>query len=295
MKLRFFNGAVFRFATLAITCVLAALLSPLTLAVGADATNSPAPVLPPTSATIPASTPASTPATADSNGATTTPAAPINGLSYDSFRLVAERNIFNPNRFGRATERETTRREPERRARTESIALVGTMSYEQGHFAFFDGSDANYRRVLKRADTIAGLTVASVTPQHVILRASGTNENEITLPLGMQLQRHDEGKWEVTKRPEVAFANGPLGSSSAASAGSTSIPGEENDVVKRMMQQREQDSPPPLPATETAPSADPDSSIHSSNSNNSTNTNPGSAGAESDVLRRLMQRREKGE
>src|SRR5262245_49763727 len=70
---------------------------------------------------------------------------PAAGLTLDAFRLIADRNIFNPNRSGRTPEREYTRREPERRVRTESLALVGTMSYDHGLFAFFDGSNSDYR------------------------------------------------------------------------------------------------------------------------------------------------------
>jgi hypothetical protein len=61
---------------------------------------------------------------------------------YTSFRIIAERNIFNPNRSGRAG-RNATRREPEKRKRVESFALVGTLSYEKGQFAFFDGASSS--------------------------------------------------------------------------------------------------------------------------------------------------------
>src|SRR5262245_20185027 len=99
------------------------------------------------------------------NGAST---GATSGLTLESFHIIHDRNIFNPNRSGRSPEREYTRRE-ERRPRAESFALVGTLSYEKGFFAFFDGSSSDYRRVLKASDTIAGFTVAEVTPQQVTL------------------------------------------------------------------------------------------------------------------------------
>src|SRR2546425_1235805 len=52
-------------------------------------------------------------------------------LDYSSFRIVSERNIFNPNRSSRSNR--NTRTDSERRVKIESFALVGTMSYEKGY------------------------------------------------------------------------------------------------------------------------------------------------------------------
>ena len=73
-------------------------------------------------------------------------------LDLESFRLIWERNIFNPNRTGRysRTQQYTRRREPDRRAPVESFALMGTMSYEKGNFAFFEGSSSQYQKVLEK-------------------------------------------------------------------------------------------------------------------------------------------------
>src|ERR1041385_6179537 len=60
-------------------------------------------------------------------------------LHFSSFRIITERNIFNPRRSARYVPTERTRRPS---TRTDSFALVGTMSYEKGFFAFFDGSSS---------------------------------------------------------------------------------------------------------------------------------------------------------
>src|SRR5262245_38315845 len=57
-------------------------------------------------------------------------------LDESAFRIVSERNIFNANRSG-GTVRSTSSRRP---VRVETFALVGTMAYEKGVFAFFEGS-----------------------------------------------------------------------------------------------------------------------------------------------------------
>src|SRR6266404_1853175 len=70
-------------------------------------------------------------------------------VDYQSFRIISERNIFNPNRSGRSDRSEyRTRREPDRRGRSTAFGLIGTMSYEKGSFAFFDGTSSEYRKVL---------------------------------------------------------------------------------------------------------------------------------------------------
>ena len=116
-----------------------------------------------------------------------------------AFNLITERNIFNTRRSARYVP--SARRDTRRPARSEAFALVGTLAYEKGPFAFFDGSRSDYKEVAKQGDSIAGFKVVEIAPSHVKL-ASATNEVE--LALGMQLHREDEGPWEVSVRPESA-------------------------------------------------------------------------------------------
>jgi len=120
---------------------------------------------------------------------------------YSAFKLINERNIFNTRRSPRYVP--SDRRET-RRTRSESFALVGTMRYEKGLFAFFDGTRSDYRKVLKQDDTIAGFKITAIEPSHVVL-ASATNE--VDLRVGKQLRREDEGEWKMSDRPEVIEAS----------------------------------------------------------------------------------------
>ena len=212
-----------------------------------------------------------------SSGSETNSPAPAaaSALTLESFHIISDRNIFNPNRSGRNPEREYTRRE-ERRPRAESFALVGTLSYDKGYFAFFEGSSSDYRRVLKASDTIAGFTVGEVTPEQVTLQS--TNHGDYALPMGMQLQRYEEGKWELAPRPRPS-TNERSAQSTFASSSSSSGGGNE-EVLKRLMQQREQEGAVnPAPLSETPPVAT--KSIPTSTSS-----------GEDEVVRRMMQRRE---
>ena len=119
--------------------------------------------------------------------------APIR-LNEDSFRVISDRNIFNPNRFARSSGR--TRTESRPASRVESFTLVGLMAYEKGVFAFFDGTSANYRKTLEADGTISEFKITGLSPKQVKL-VSGTNE--FTLHVGMQVRREDEGDWFLTE------------------------------------------------------------------------------------------------
>jgi hypothetical protein len=115
---------------------------------------------------------------------------------YRNFEIIAKKNIFNPRRspaYVPSERPQTVRR------RTESLALVGVMSYGKGPMAFFDGSRSDYRKMLKPNESIAGFKVTAIDATSVKLSAS---TNEIELQLGMQLAREEEGEWKLSMRPE---------------------------------------------------------------------------------------------
>jgi len=95
---------------------------------------------------------------------------PTNYALFSGF--ISVRNIFNPARYavrGNTVIRTTTTPRVVRR-----FSLVGTMSYEKGMFAFFDGNQNNLRKVLYQSDSnsIAGYTVAEITPAGVQLQSA---------------------------------------------------------------------------------------------------------------------------
>jgi hypothetical protein len=112
-------------------------------------------------------------------------------MTYDSFRMISDRNIFNPNRFARASGR-TAARSTRPASRVESFSLVGIMAYEKGTIAFFDGSKSDYKQALLTGGVVGEYKVAQITPDAVRL-AQGTNTFD--LKVGMQMRREDEGDW----------------------------------------------------------------------------------------------------
>ena len=157
-----------------------------------------------------------------------------------TFRIISERNIFNATRSG-GTPRFNDG--PRRQRRVDAFSLVGTMDYEKGSFAFFDGSSSEYRKGLQCGGSIAGYKILAVEPHQVRL-AVGTNQ-PVAMRVGMQMRREEDGEWQLSDRSESYASSGPSTSSEGArtTAASTSSSGaEESDVVKRLMAQREKEN-----------------------------------------------------
>jgi hypothetical protein len=151
-------------------------------------------------------------------------------LDYAAFRVVAERNIFDPNRSPRSTSA------PVRPKTVESFTLVGTMSYEKGVFAFFDGTSSDYRKAVKTHDSIAGYSVVAISPDSVKLLR---NTNLLDLAVGVQMRRRDDGVWERSESATAYAATTTTTSSTPSSEPAAS--GAESDILKKMMQRRERE------------------------------------------------------
>jgi len=223
------------------------------------------------------------------------------GPGYSDFRIITERNIFNQQRSPRSSgqpERRETRRSSNP---TDYVTLVGTMSYEKGWHAFFEGSRSDFRKVLRPGDSIAGYRLASIELKQVVL-TSGTNE--LVLPVGKQLRREAEGDWRIAEAPERQIT------SYAAASGSSSGY-SRSDSFSRGTDSTPSASPLPTPpifvppgGPEAGPAGpmpmvvvDPDSGVIMAapgaepGITNGVTSAPGGADV-GDVLRRLMQRRE---
>jgi len=176
-------------------------------------------------------------------------AAQSNGVpdptAYSAFsRFITERNIFDPNRYAHNSTRpyRTTRSTPA----TPTFALVGTMCYEKGMFAFFDGNNSDLRKVLYQPDTngIAGYTVAEITLTGVKLQ-NNDKKQTVQMKIG-EMMRQEGNEWQPAGRGELAAsttesaASAVEGSSSDAGAAPASA-SEPNDTLKKLMQQREQE------------------------------------------------------
>ena len=166
--------------------------------------------------------------------------------TYSQF--IATRNIFNPDRY---PIHETGKRHTHRPSvGAPFIALVGTMNYQKGMFAFFNGNPADYQKVLQSGEQIAGYAVKEITAAGVVLTSAGTNV--VRLAIGDQL--HQEGtNWELAAASDSAAPTTDTTSSTTeANTGSTDdasspapaasdFSSAPNDVLKRLMEKRAQE------------------------------------------------------
>jgi len=167
----------------------------------------------------------------------TNSAAGTNRLDYSAFKIVVDRNIFDPNRISRRPGDRGPRPVPKS---VDSLTLVGTMTYEKGSFAFFDGTSSDYKKALRLNDLVAGHKVTNISPNSVKL-AAGTNELELTV--GMQLRREEDGPW-LLAGGSGSYAAAPTSTSTSAivSTGSdAAASAAESDIIKKLMQRREKE------------------------------------------------------
>ena len=159
-------------------------------------------------------------------------------LTYDSFRTISDRNIFNPSRFARGSGRTTARTNSQPASRVESFSLVGIMAYEKGWFAFFDGTKSDYKQALQTDGAIGEYKVVLVTPDAVKI-ATGTNTH--VLKVGMQMRREDEGDWFLSEggesarkrivSPRTRTRGGSRADSSTSTPGEDVVSGSEPEVI----------------------------------------------------------------
>ena len=163
------------------------------------------------------------------------PAAPSGPAAFDTFRIISERNIFDPNRVGRVA-----RGSEVVVPRGDIITLVGTMHYEKGLFAFFDGSSAAFQQSLKEGQMIAQYTVTHIRNDGVDLTRDG---HPLALAIGQQLRRPVGGDWAVvasdTVRREAEAAS--AAAAAASSPAAPVIPAGASDTLKRLMEQRQKE------------------------------------------------------
>ena len=179
----------------------------------------------------PANKPAPKPATSSKAADRAKVVAPA-GPTFDTYRLIGDRNIFNPNRTGRSRATE------ERASRTDVISFVGTMQNEKGLFAFFDSPDTAYRKALNEGGALGKFTVKGITADSVELERES---QPIALKMGQQLRRPEGGEWSVigaeTVRSEARAAEAAANPGPGAPP---AIPADASDALRRLMEKRQQ-------------------------------------------------------
>jgi hypothetical protein len=125
---------------------------------------------------------------------------PTNTHDFSAFKIISERNIFDPNRRPRIAASPAAKI-------VDSFSLAGTMIFGKSYYSVFDGTSSDYRKVLERGGAIAGHTVTHIGLDSVKL-SSGTNLLEVKV--GMQMRRNEDGQWSIgeqSESPLTAYAS----------------------------------------------------------------------------------------
>jgi hypothetical protein len=163
---------------------------------------------------------------------------------YPAFsRFITQRNIFDPSRYPHETR--TYHHTVSRHASSApSFTLVGTMSYSKGNFAFFSGNSDDFKKILPVSGCIASYEVTAISLKGATLL--GPDKKTIQLNIGDQLRQENNG-WQMVGAAEASASSNEGASSSGGvtpDSGSTAPSANlgNNDILKRLMQLREQEN-----------------------------------------------------
>ena len=233
--------------------------------------------------------------------APTPPAATVQ--SFDAFKSVPDRNIFNSRRYaGRQNEAPTpTRRDPV----IESFSLLGTLDYPKGTVAFFEGSSTSHRKAATVDESIGGCKITGIEPNIVRLEANG---KPVELKVGYMLRREDDGAWQMREAERQtdysssytsssSSSNSPFGSGGSSGFSRDSRSGNSNssrDSRSGSSGSFSRDSRSTFNSSSSGGSSFGSGSASTApggSSSSPSTSPPSSGGGESDLLKRLMEQR----
>ena len=178
--------------------------------------------------------------------------------SMAEFKLIQERNIFDPDR---RKAREPRRERPPEPPREESFTLLGTMTYGQRILAFFEGTERDWTGSFELGKDVGGHILREVAFDKVVLELEGET---IDLEVGAGRSRRADEAWKTQDRASwngggsrsdrsgrsSSFASrssrssdrpGPAADEKSEDSASASIvDGSASDILKQMMERRKQ-------------------------------------------------------
>jgi hypothetical protein len=175
------------------------------------------------------------------------------GTDYAKFsQFVTDRNIFDPARVPRFTSSGTRRTTYRRTTRVNNLApaltLVGTMSYEKGMFAFFNGNNSDLKKALQVGDKIAGYTVVDISA-NVVKLETADKKKQFEMKVG-DAMRQENGRWVFAGADDLPAETGPAATTETmgspgrqnATPATPASANQPNEVLKRLMELREKEN-----------------------------------------------------
>ena len=180
---------------------------------------------------------------------------PTGPLTYESFRLLHTRNVFDPDR---RPVRPANNAASIATSRSDYLALTGTLIDAGKSYAFFSGSRSDFNKVLSVRDKIANATITQITPMNIVVDRGGRS---VSVAVGQTVPLDDKSapgpapsnQAEVTAtsidRPPATAEAAPSTDAGGASAPAAApAPGgvrpaatSKEEIMRRMMEKRQQD------------------------------------------------------
>ncbi|MGO8698361.1 MAG: hypothetical protein ACLQVY_11660 [Limisphaerales bacterium] len=161
----------------------------------------------------------------------------VEGLDFDSFKIITQRNIFDPTRTGRRV-----RREPQRRV--EFVRLAGIVIDPKEEAVQFTGSGVP-DKFLKVGDSVKDLKVVQITEDGARLKEGQSNAFVLDFEKRTSLRREENGPWQVssdTSDPApVASANSDEAGSSASTPAAKPASGTADSITEMLKKRRSEE------------------------------------------------------
>jgi hypothetical protein len=165
-----------------------------------------------------------------------TPATP---KGFDAYGIVKTRNIFDPDRnpfvptFAPPRPRSVERP----RRYSDTITLTGVMVNNGKAYAFFFGGQPDDDKVIGVNGVIGGAKVTKITAASAELNQNG---KAISVPVGQSVSIGDGSITPASSGAAPSYSTSEAPPSDSPSQPATPPPGYLNDVMRRMMERRQQ-------------------------------------------------------
>lgn len=186
----------------------------------------------------------------------------VASVSFESFEIVTNRNIFNPNRqadrrkpspeeaaaaaTAASTSEGATSEESLDSFRSHEMALVGTLIDGPTAVAFFSSSSSDFKTVAQIGENVGEFRLAEIQTEYVKLDSNGKT---IKLPVGSRMSSQRDGGWSIAANPRPVAAPKNSAETAPPKEEASVKPGDEapaataqgggaDDVLKRLMEKR---------------------------------------------------------
>jgi len=162
--------------------------------------------------------------------------APAPAQGFDVYRVLGERNIFDPNRLPMVQGAPPRVVEQPHKA-TDYVMLTGVMVNNGKALAFFSGSRPDYDKVTEVNGEIAGAKLTRIAPAGIEVDRAG---KKIVVAVGQTVPFDDSAPGAPPTDAVASTAAAPATTGTGdASPATPQLPGNLNEVMRRMMERRQ--------------------------------------------------------